>query len=251
MIIPSKIGRFIQKDKNGFLVPDVKLESIDPQWMALVTFVKTHILQSRKVTSIYIRGSIPRGLAQSGFSDADFLCISEENLDEMESDINDQCRVKFPFVRGIELGSINQQELKSVKPNRTRPYLEMLLKTQSLFLEGVDVCKDIRPFRPDIEMVSHVFNLVKEFEREDLNSVEDRKWMSRRIVRSGLEITLNRSQKFTRDLYFCFEEFTRYYPDKKQIMYTALENALNGHIDIKNFRELIYFLNDESRHLLA
>ncbi|MNL57955.1 hypothetical protein D3C87_1815530 [compost metagenome] len=85
----------------------------------------------------------------------------------------------------------------------------------------------------------------------DLNSVEDRKWMSRRIVRSGLEITLSRSQKFTRDLYFCYEEFTRYYPDKKQIMYAALENALNGHIDIENFRELICFLNDESRHLLA
>lgn len=249
MISPTKIGRYLKTDENGFILPDVNLAAIDSQWMSLVTFVKNQILQAGEVSSIYIRGSVPRGLAQSGYSDADFLCISEVNLDNLEKDINDQCKTLFPFVRGIELGSINQNQLKHVKPNRTRPYLEMLLKTQSLFLHGIDVCKDILPFRPDIEMVSHVFNLMKEFENIALHSEEDRKWMSRRIVRSGLEITLDRSQNFTRDLYFCFEQFANYYPKKKDIMYAALENCLNGHVDIKSFGELIRFLNDESKRL--
>ncbi|MNT67908.1 hypothetical protein D3C72_2060850 [compost metagenome] len=91
----------------------------------------------------------------------------------------------------------------------------MLLKTQSLFLEGIDVCKGIPSFRPDVEMVSHVFNLKQELEKHDLHSEGDRKWMSRRIVRSGLEITLDRSQNFTRDLYLCFEQFVSYYPEKR------------------------------------
>lgn len=250
MISPKKIGRFLEIDENGFILPDVKLEAIDPKWMSLVMFVKNQILQTKKVSSIYIRGSIPRGLAQSGYSDADFLCITEENLDHLDQHINEQCKVQFPFVRGIELGSINQNQLKFIKPGRTRPYLEMLLKTQSLFLEGIDICKDIPSFRPDVEMVSHVFNLKKEFENNDLHSEGDRKWMSRRIVRSGLEITLDRSQNFTRDLYLCFEQFVNYYPGKKDIMYAALENSLNGHIDIKNFDELIHFLNDESKRLI-
>lgn len=250
MISPKKIGRFLEVDENGFILPDVKLEAIDPQWMSLVTFVKNEIVQTGKVSSIYIRGSIPRGLAQNGYSDADFLCISEENLDHLEKHINEQCKVQFPFVRGVELGVINQNKLKYIKPGRTRPYLEMLLKTQSLFLGGIDVCRDILPFLPGVDVVSHVFILKKESENNDLHSEADRKWMSRRIVRSGLEITLDRSQNFTRDLYLCFEQFVSYYPDKRDIMYAALENSLNGHIDIKNFDELIHFLDEESKRLI-
>lgn len=39
-------------------------------------------------------------------------------------------------------------------------------------------------------------------------------WFMKGLLRVGFEITMERSQKYTRDLYRCYETFSEYYPEK-------------------------------------
>lgn len=52
-------------------------------------------------------------------------------------------------------------------------------------------------------------------------------WIMKRIVRTGCELVMERSQKYTRDLYPCYELFAEYYPEKSDDMYRVLELAIN------------------------
>ena len=52
-------------------------------------------------------------------------------------------------------------------------------------------------------------------------------WIMKRLLRSGFELVMERSQKYTRDLYPCYEGFAEYYPKKKAEMYEVLELAIS------------------------
>jgi hypothetical protein len=113
---------------------------------------------------------------------------------------------------------------------------------------------EILPFKPGIDLISHGFALKDEFiklpqwieEDEDQESKKETvRWFFRRLVRSGLEVTLENHKKYTRDLYYCFEIFAKTYPDKEEIMRLALVNSLNACYDISIFRDLVAFIDDE------
>lgn len=255
MIEPRKIGRFLELDHLGLVKPDVDLSLIGPSWKPVVKAVTQFLMKTEKVSSVYIRGSVPRGLAIENISDVDFIYIAEESLDEVEKEIEVAIRKRFPYVRELELFRITKKNLFKIRPPQKRPYLQMLLKTQSLFLAGEDVIKDVDQFKPGIEMVSHIFSLSEEFSKlpewqlkdsGDKDKLADgRKWFCRRVVRAGLEITLNRATQYTRDLYFCYEQFAKFYPQKRHEMYNVLVNCLNGHEDPLNYGDLVSFLDKE------
>lgn len=110
-------------------------------------------------------------------------------------------------------------------------------------------------------MVSHVFSLASEFSRLPRWLEEDRKmcaeqslrhqWFSRRIVRSGFEVTMDRNDCFTRDLYLCYEQFAKFYPARAKQMYRVLINCLNGADSPLQYGELVSFLANEGSRLLA
>jgi hypothetical protein len=120
----------------------------------------------------------------------------------------------------------------------------MLIKTESLFLAGDNVAQHIEPFRIRPEMVSHVFALENEFTKsqrwleklstsipnEQKETIERsmRRWISKRIVRSGFEVTMKRTDRVTRDLYLCYEQFSMFYPEHARQMYQVLVNCLKG-----------------------
>jgi hypothetical protein len=76
-------------------------------------------------------------------------------------------------------------------------------------------------------------------------------WFPRRIVRSGFEVTMDRSDRFTRDLYLCYEQFAKYYPERSKQMYQVLINCLNGEDNPVQYEELVAFLAHEGSRLLA
>jgi hypothetical protein len=136
----------------------------------------------------------------------------------------------------------------------------MLLNTQCLFLAGDDIARDIEPFQLGPEMVSHVFSLQAEFSRlprlleEGRKSGEQRamyQWFSRRIVRAGFEITMDRSDCFTRDLFLCYEQFAKFYPDRVGQMFRVLLNCLNGEENVLEYGDLVAFLAREGARLIA
>lgn len=259
VIQPRRIGRYLAVDEFGNVQPDVAVDRIGIVWRPAVACVRDALMSRPGVRSVYLRGSIPRGLAIEGLSDADFVYLSETNFDSVDIDFARAAEAKFPFIRGIELSRLNRATLERIRRPQRRPYFQALLKTQCLFLAGDDIAKNIPSFQLGLEMVSHVFGLAPEFGRLPTWLEEARKdgreqslhqWFSRRIVRSGFEVTMDRSDCFTRDLYLCYEKFAEFYPDRAEQMFGVLANCLNGGESPLRYGELVEFLAREGERLI-
>jgi len=258
MIEPRRIGEFLTTDEHGYIRPDVARERIPAHWLPAVDSITQALLDTGRVEAIYLRGSAPRGFALDSLSDLDFIYIAESDLARAESALEDQVQRRFPFICGVEFLRLPAARLTRIAPPCSRPYFQMLLKTQSLFLAGRDVTRDIDPFRPGIEMVSHVFELLWDFrqlpayltaDRTGQEVREARQWFARRLVRSGFEVTMTRSRRFTRDLYLCYEQFAEFYPECAARMYSVLLNSLNGHEDPLSYEDLVTLLHSEGAAL--
>jgi hypothetical protein len=260
VIQPQRIGRYLSVDENGYVRPDVSAGLIGAAWRPLVAFVSRALMERKGVNSVYLRGSIARGLAVENVSDADFIYLSETNFDLPDAELGRALEASFPFVKGFELSRVDRKSFDRVRPPQQRPYFHMLLKTQCVILAGEDITSDILPFRIGPDMVSHVFSLQGEFSRFPSLLVEGRKrgeeramhqWLSRRIVRSGFEVTMDRNDCFTRDLYLCYEQFVRFYPDRSEQMFRVLINCLNGGESALRYEGLVSFLASESARLIG
>lgn len=257
---PQRIGRFMEIDENGFVIPDVHFSYISSSYLPIIDEVTQHLVDQPSVRAIYVRGSAPRGLAQPGYSDIDFVLVTteeHEGINTICEQLNASCKIKYPFVRSLEFAVLPPQKLNEILPFHTRPFMHMLLKTQGLFLAGQDVTTNILPFKPDTNMARHAYHLNENLTKyngwraqNDGNIVQDRQWLARRIVRAGLEITLTRQTSYTRDLYLCYEVFSQFYPAYKETMYRMLENAINGTEDFVQYQDFISFLQQEAEEHL-
>jgi uncharacterized protein len=267
MIEPRRIGRFLVTDGMGYVRPDVSIDLIGHVWKPLVDFVVEALIDRIDVRAVYIRGSIPRGLAIENFSDADFIYFSETRNERVDSLVEEAAKARFPQVSDLKLFRLGRVEFDRVHYPQRRPYFHMLIKTQGLFLAGDDVTKNIEPFKIGAEMVSHVFALTNEFSRslqlpqklpasmsdQQKKEIERymRRWICKRILRSGFEVIMDRTDRFTRDLYLCHEEFARFYPEHAAQMHRVLVNCLNGDDDPAQYQALVKLLANEASRLLA
>jgi hypothetical protein len=259
MIEPRRIGRFLAVDQSGHVQPDVAADRIGDRWRPAVEFVVRSLMQREGVRSVYIRGSIPRGLAIENVSDADFMYFSDVDYGAEDHALQERAAADFPFVNGLELFRLDRPTFNRIHRQQRRPYFHMLLKTQCLLLAGDDIASNIEPFRIGPDLVSHVCSLAREFSRLPGQLEEGRRtsaeqsvrqWFSRRIVRSGFEVTMDRSNRFTRDLYLCYEDFAKFYPGWCTTMYRVLVNCLNGEDDPLRYAGLVTFLDSEGSRLL-
>lgn len=267
MIEPRRIGRFLKTDRLGYIQPDVAIDLIGDVWRPLVDFVVNALMNRNSVRAVYIRGSIPRGLAIENVSDADFIYFSDTNFDRADVVVEKAAKANFPFVAELKLFRLSRAEFDKIHYPQRRPYFHMLLKTQSLFLAGDDIAKNIESFKIGPDMVSHVFALANEFAKSQrwllkvLPSIPNeqrqdaecsmRRWISKRIVRAGFEVTMNRTDHFTRDLYLCYEQFAKFYPGHAEQMYRVFENCLKGQSSTVQYEPLVQLLAREGLCLLV
>jgi len=62
---------------------------------------------------------------------------------------------------------------------------------------------------------------------------------------------MDRSDRFTRDLYLCYDQFAQFYPDWSEQMFRVLINSLNGGESSLQYGKLVAFLAAESARLTA
>jgi hypothetical protein len=106
MIAPKRVGRFLETDAFGNLVPDVSDEKIGDQWRPIVE-------------PACIRGSVPRGLAIEGISDVNFLNVSPTDLNELEETLAQDIGRQFPLARELEFSRIDHESLLRAHPHQT------------------------------------------------------------------------------------------------------------------------------------
>lgn len=179
---------------------------------------------AEQLHSIFIRGSIPRGAAVVGISDVDMFAI-----------VKDSDRVSRHWID--ELGQVIERmyqfrpqldlELYGLDDVATNPRLRMVMKTQSLCLYGDDLRASIRSFKPGPDMMLAVYWLrhdiedsLHELERatgeQEIRSICRR--VTKVILRCGFEIVMEKEQRYTNSLYYCYRSFSRHYPQHEPSM---------------------------------
>lgn len=241
------IGSILGTDADGFIVKTVSEDKVQSKWRPAVDMAVSVCKQQLgdELHSLYVRGSVAKGEAIDGISDIDVVVIVNAPLDSIDTkwtgNLTSEIEKKHPFINGVEFmfGSVNALG-KGHK---------LVIKTQTVCLYGSDLTDELPPLKPGSDTVMHARNLginIKEtadFLSHTKNEKAIRKkcaWVMKRVVRTGCELVMERSGKYTRDLYPCYELFSEYYPEKQSDMYRVLELAVNPSKDAREIQTVLY-----------
>ena len=229
----KNIGSIQKLDGEGFIINNLSLRNLQQAYKPIIEEVIS-LYQSyfpEILHSVYLRGSVAKGTAVAQIADVDSMALTTRKLTKEEqekaSEIWKIIEAKYDFITGLEVFVVGLEEVENSKP------LQFLLKTQCLCVFG----EDHTAILPKCKIGSkasyaHSFTL-----KEDLKKLhdwrqegEDEKelcsWIMKRIVRVGFELVMVREVCFTRDLYPCYELFTKHYPEKSIEMLDALKLAV-------------------------
>jgi len=212
------IGRYLPIDENGYLQNDCSWKKVPVHWQDLIEETKEFYLKKvgDSLHSIYLRGSVPAGIAVDGIADLDTFALvnhSQKAWERLrwENTEESQWLKKYPFVKAIEV----VQSGISEKGDLSNPYLAPILKLQSICIWGESVLPALPDYRPGPDLLRN-YRWIKE-DLTDLTLLpqnsEDFKSVLKTILRTGFELVMEREQKFTTDLYPCWKSFAKYYPE--------------------------------------
>lgn len=251
------LGSYFEIDSEGYVVNPTSLEKIQEEWKPVVAEAVAAFKArfGEKLKNVYIRGSVAKGQAIQNISDLDSFSYIDLPLKDIdltwEKEAGNEIKNKYPFVEGVELMS---------RPLGIGPMNRILLN-QSVCVYGEPI--EVPKLRPGKEMMMHIFNLEKrtvllDEKLKKADSEEKIKsacvWFAKDILRTGFELTMDRSGKYTRDLYLCYKTFVEYYPEQEPQMREILNYALNPTSDkekIERLRnEFSPWLIDEAKKFL-
>lgn len=214
----KNIGAFFQTDQQGYLINPTSKEHIPKKWQELIDeVIDICILEEKdELHSIYLRGSVPRGLAQDGFADLDvFLLMSRVGIRWEEvswlSRYEEKWKSAFPFAKNVEIMCSSYSDNMSVSYSQ----LAMILKTQSLLLYGPAIANTVSPYKVDQSMLLQYAWLeedMQQFLSKEAPSDNDIQAIAKLLIRCALEVVMLREGKYTPDLFLCCQSFSKYYP---------------------------------------
>lgn len=243
------IGEYLTQDENGFIVNDLALNKLEKRWRDVAYYLakayKKYLNES--VHSIYIRGSVARGLWVDGVSDLDSFVLVKPNFSEkpirwqkadFQEEVGEELLKKFPFVGDLEM------MLATYTTDFKNSRLAMIVKTQSLLVDGEDIFSELKDYKANREMCLNyrwlsedITNFLKINSRSfTINQCSE---MMKVIIRTGFELVIEKVGRFSPDLYICYRDFSRFYPTKEAEMRQALYWYLNP---ILNKKELDKFV---------
>ncbi len=237
------IGRFYETDASGCLINESSIDNIEAPWNEAVgTSAERSIDHFReRLQSLYLRGSVPRGLAVEGASDIDFVVLLYDEVDfgpldrEWATLASEDLTAIFPFVTDVEF---------SVAP--TGDYLsfdmaKVTLKARSCLMYGDDLAQYLPPVKLDHSLANALDFMLEASLKQVHIRLQDRpaselepfeqRWIMKRIVRSGMTLVLERAGRYSPDLYPQVQCFSEYYPEHEAAMHRALELAINADLE--------------------
>lgn len=234
----KEIGKFHDLDANGFILnssiyPIVQKEYEEPIHLT-IKYLNEKI--SDNIHSIYLRGSVAKGIAVHGISDIDLIVLVGKSITSeikifLYKDLEKQVCKNFPFIKGIEC---HDQSLESLN----KASVQFMFKTQCVCIYGEDIIPDLPKFKIDKNAISHSRSLAKDIQ-DTLEGNHSCGWIMKRIVRVGLEICMLEEQVYTRDLYPCYKVFSKYYPEWQAIMTEALGLAIEPTKEKDKIKEVL------------
>jgi hypothetical protein len=234
-------GSLFTTDTAGFILNDCQRDKILSPWSKLVAEL-SHTCQKiwpTRLKRLYLRGSVPRGLAIPYLSDVDSFAILSGEITEQDHDrsqqISQKINQRYLFCKKVELILLN--EAIFTDPNSIWPGI---IQTRSLQIAGNSQLLNLPRFKPGYSLLNYAQTWEKDRENtlarlinlsphslQFSAHVKQRcAWIMRRMVRTGFELVMERDRSYTPDLYYCYERFSVYFPAQQANMKKALELAI-------------------------
>jgi hypothetical protein len=254
-------GHFFPTDQDGFILNDCHRNKILPPWTSVVEELRQTCLQiwPSRLQALYLRGSVPRGLAILKISDLDsFAILSGEITAEDIEQSRQLCQTlkrRYLFCKKVELILFEDKLIQ-----KTDSIWPVIIQTQSLQIAGDFLPETLSPVKPGPDLISYIYtwqsdlaNTLRGLECLSPSALNYSKqvkkqcaWIARRMIRVGFELVMEQDQCYTPDLYQCYERFSAYFPEQRNSMRKALELAINPSA---NQAGLIIFLRGFGRWL--
>ncbi len=244
----KNIGTILSVNDNGYIVNQSSIEKITQPWSNIVSDIveayKKHI--PNNIHSIYIKGSVSRGTPIKGISDIDCLALLHDvNIDTSWKDsLKKDLESKYPFCTDFDLVDKDVKKITDGK-NKIAP---VLLKTMATCVYGKDVIRDLPDIKPGKESLICTYGFKNFINKkiELLNNKDESidiksqcKYIMKRILRTAFELVMEKEESFTRDLYPCYELFSKNYPEKEKEMKEVLFLAINNTDDKEKILEIL------------
>ena len=233
MIVIQPIGNYLSQDEDGFIINGFSLDMINHKWRTVLDIVKSGFVENlgENLHSIYVRGSVARDLAIDGISNLDMFALvkpsfSKEKIRwqvaDFQVDIAKNIKEKYDFVSDVEI------MLATYKEGFSDSNLAMIVKTQSVLLFGKSIIKTLKKYKADESMIlnyhwleANILDFIKinnvDFTLEKCSEI------MKVILRTGFELVMKRVGKFSPDLYICYRDFSKFYPNKEKEMRQVLD----------------------------
>ncbi|WP_254563492.1 hypothetical protein [Oscillatoria sp. HE19RPO] len=254
------LGHLFPTDKEGFILNDCHPDKILPPWTSLVQELRQSCLQiwPSRLQALYLRGSVPRGLAILNGSDLDsFALLSGEITPEDIEQSRQLCQTlnrRYLFCKKVELILFEDKSIQ-----KTDSIWPVIIQTQSLQIAG-DFLPETLNVKPGPDLISYSYTwqvdlatTLKNLECLSPHALDyshqvkkQCAWIARRLIRVGFELVMEQDQCYTPDLYQCYERFSASFPEQRNSMKKALELAIKPSA---NRAGLIIFLRRFGRWL--
>lgn len=241
-------GRFFSQAADGTVINSASMdnvpESVHPLIDEVVTVYKQRFEQN--LHSVYVRGSVVHGTSVQNFSDLDTFALVQPTdkqpfiwwcTPDWESEASSMILSKHPrYVTKIDFGYATWHK-DFLKRN---PTLAATIKTQSLCIAGINVQSLLPSFKPGLEMCCDYLGLERELgllstmveDRLSLD-VDKAQAVVKRMIRVGFELIMEQEGRYTTSIYYCYDCFCNYYPEKRETVRQLLEFYLNPQPDLK------------------
>ena len=265
--------KFLPKDDNGHIINDTDPNKISADFLPLISEVKNIIIDTlgNSLHSIYLTGSVPRGVAEINKSDLDVFAIlnpgaSDENtalkaINEsikkvlQATDVVSKVDIELWRFEEVfpDANSINEIQIKN-----TLSIFDIILKNSSLCSYGDDLSAHILPIKPDASLANDELIMIHQDiaqARQEISkatSEEEVKYWCKRvmknIIRAGFCLCMPIIQEQTREITLCADVFSKHYPDLKEFVRKTMYwiKSPSG-----NQQEVLKFLNDDVNLFLS
>ncbi|MFT5179863.1 MAG: hypothetical protein ACI8V7_000321 [Candidatus Paceibacteria bacterium] len=229
------IGSFLEVDSEGYIINPTSANKLQDNWRPVIdNVIKLYEKNyGNNLSSVYIRGSVAKGTAIEKISDIDTFALIDLPENEVDnkwiSSAEKQLKDEFPFITGAELAGISKNSI---------PKNVLILLNQSLLVHGKS--HEFSRMKITDKLAIHAPNIEKRFrsikkslsETEDPEEIKDYcAWIMKGYLRIGMEILIEKSGKYSRDLYPCYKLFSQYYPERESDMEEILMLAIKPTAD--------------------
>lgn len=236
---PRRIGAYLDADESGHLPSRGPGHSIKEPWASPVQLLADSYVSEwgAKLHSVYVRGSVARDLAIPDVSDIDSFGVinpgvavtDHRRLSSWSESVTREVEERYPFVAGVEVDLVPFE----AGLDRNIPYA-FIVKTEAVCVHGESLADRLEPFRlSEVNFQTRYFRqhldvFINEFPSEPANERPAfAAWLAKRFLRLGMELVMGKENRYTRDLYLCYESFASHYGARAESMRRALELAVN------------------------